>query len=116
MKLFRFAIVSACLAFLALLAHADTVIEEIIARVNNQVITRTEFQKTMEAIKNEPPERGTDTEIPLAERQKNALRDLVDQQLLLDKGKELGITGDTELIKKLDEIRKQMNLDSMEDL
>ena len=100
---------------LAAFAHADTVIEEIIARVNNQVITRTEFQRTMEAMKNEPPERG-DVEQPLAERQKNALRDLIDQQLLLEKGKDLGITGDTELVKKLDEIRKQMNLDSMEDL
>ena len=44
------------------------------------------------------------------------LRDLIDQQLLLQKGKDLGITGDTELIKKLDEMRKQMNLETMEDL
>ena len=34
-----------------------------------------------------------------AEREKDVLRDLIDQQLLLDKGKDLGITGDTELIK-----------------
>ncbi len=104
-----------CLAALAPLAHADTVIEEIIARVNNQVITRTEFQHTLDAMKNEPADRN-DPEQPLAEREKNALRDLIDQQLLLEKGKDLGITGDTELIKKLDEIRKQMNLESMEDL
>jgi peptidyl-prolyl cis-trans isomerase SurA len=44
------------------------------------------------------------------------LRDLIDQQLLLEKGKDLGITADTELIKKLDQMRKEMNLDSMEDL
>jgi peptidyl-prolyl cis-trans isomerase SurA len=44
------------------------------------------------------------------------LRDLIDQQLLLQKGKDLGITGDTELIKRLDEMRKQMNLETMEDL
>jgi peptidyl-prolyl cis-trans isomerase SurA len=104
-----------CVAAFAQWAHADTVIEEIIARVNNQVITRTEFQRTMEAMKNEPPDRA-EPEAPLAEREKNALRDLIDQQLLLEKGKDLGITGDTELVKKLDEIRKQMNLESMEDL
>src|SRR5579884_4013226 len=90
------------IATLALLANADTVIEEIIARVNNQVITRTEFQRTLEAMKSEPPDRQ-DPDIPLAQREKNALRDLIDQQLLLEKGKDLGITGDTELIKKLDE-------------
>ena len=41
---------------------------------------------------------------------------MIDQQLLLQKGKDLGITGDTELIKRLDEMRKQMNLETMEEL
>jgi peptidyl-prolyl cis-trans isomerase SurA len=40
----------------------------------------------------------------------------MDQQLLLDKGKDLGITGDTDLIKQLDQMRKDMKLDSMEAL
>jgi peptidyl-prolyl cis-trans isomerase SurA len=40
----------------------------------------------------------------------------MDQQLLLDKGKDLGITGDTDLIKQLDQMRKEMKLESMEDL
>ena len=51
-----------------------------------------------------------------ADRQRDVLRDLIDQQLLLQKGKDLGINGDTELIKRLDEMRKQMNLETMEDL
>ena len=41
---------------------------------------------------------------------------MIDQQLLLEKGKDLGITADTELIKRLDEMRKEMHMDSMEDL
>ena len=41
---------------------------------------------------------------------------MIDQQLLLSKGKELGITGDAETIRRLDEIRKQNHLDSMEAL
>jgi len=36
--------------------------------------------------------------------------------LLLSKGKELGITGETEVVKRLDDIRKQNHLDSMDDL
>jgi peptidyl-prolyl cis-trans isomerase SurA len=44
------------------------------------------------------------------------LRDLVDQALLLDKAKDLSITGDTELIKQLDQMRKDMKLASLEDL
>ena len=52
----------------------------------------------------------------LEQKKADLLRDLIDKQLLLSKGKELGITGETELIKRLDEIRKQNHLDSLEDL
>jgi len=52
----------------------------------------------------------------VAEKDKDVLRDLIDQQLLLEKGKDLGITADTEVIKRLDEMRKEMKLESMEDL
>ena len=52
-----------------------------------------------------------------AEREKDVLRDLfIDQQLLLEKGKDLGINGDTDLIKREDQMRKEMKLDSIEDL
>jgi peptidyl-prolyl cis-trans isomerase SurA len=44
------------------------------------------------------------------------LRDMIDQQLLLSKGKELGITGDAETMRRLDDIRKQNHLDSMDAL
>ena len=36
--------------------------------------------------------------------------------MLLSKGKDLDITGETELVRRLDEIRKQNHLDTMEDL
>jgi peptidyl-prolyl cis-trans isomerase SurA len=52
----------------------------------------------------------------VAERDKDVLRDLIDQELLLAKGKDMAITADTEVIKKLDEMRKDMKLDSMEEL
>ena len=96
---------------------ADRVIEEIIARVNNQIITRTEFQLSKEQLRQEAQQQDpTHADKIVAEKDKDVLRDLIDQQLLLEKGKDLGITGDTELIKKLDDMRKEMNLDTMEDL
>jgi peptidyl-prolyl cis-trans isomerase SurA len=104
------------LAFGAL-AVADTVIEEIVARVNSDIITRSELRRSREQFINELKERfGPQANDKIAEKEKDALRDLIDQQLLVQKGKDLGITADTELIKKLDEMRKQMNLESMEDL
>ena len=50
------------------------------------------------------------------DREKDLLRDLIDQQLLLQKGQELGINVDTEMVKRLDELRKQMHAESMEDM
>jgi peptidyl-prolyl cis-trans isomerase SurA len=103
---------------LASLAFADsTVIEDIIARVNNQIITRSEFNRAKEQTANELKQQNvSDADPRFKERDKDVLRDLIDQQLLLEKGKDLGISGDTELVKRLDDMRKQMNLESLEDL
>jgi peptidyl-prolyl cis-trans isomerase SurA len=96
---------------------ADTVVEEIIARVNNQIITRSEYQHNKEELKQDAQQQDpANADKLVADREKDVLRDLIDQQLLLDRGKDLGITADTELIKKLDDMRKEMKLDTMEDL
>ncbi len=99
------------------LVYADNVVEEIVARINNQIITLSEFNRSKEQLKQEMQQQDPSNASKLYnERQRDVLRDLIDQQLLLEKGKDLGITADTELIKRLDEMRKQMNLDTMEDL
>jgi len=96
---------------------ADAVVEEIIARVNNEIITRTEYARSRDQLKQEAQQQNpSGADRIVAEKQRDILRDLIDQQLLLQKGKDLGVTGDTELIKRLDEMRKQMNLQSMEEL
>ncbi|MGD0507288.1 MAG: SurA N-terminal domain-containing protein, partial [Terriglobales bacterium] len=96
---------------------ADTVVEEIIARVNNEIVTRSEYVRSRDQLKQEIQQQdAANADRVFADKQRDVLRDLIDQQLLLQKAKDLGITGDTELIKKLDEMRKQMNLESMEDL
>jgi peptidyl-prolyl cis-trans isomerase SurA len=96
---------------------ADQVVEEIVARVNNQIITRSEYLRSKEELRKEAQQQDpVNADKVVADRDKDVLRDLIDQQLLLEKGKELGITAETELIKKLDQMRKDMNLDSMEEL
>ncbi len=93
------------------------VVEEIIARVNNEIITRSEFDRSKDQLRDEVKQQDSkDPDKAYADREKDVLRDLMDQQLLLDKGKDLGITGDTDLIKQLDQMRKDMKLDSMEAL
>jgi peptidyl-prolyl cis-trans isomerase SurA len=106
-----------CVAILPPLLPADTIIEQIIARVNNQIVTRAEYVRSKETLKQEAQQQDpANADKIVQERDKDVLRDLIDQQLLLEKGKDLSITADTELIKRLDQMRKEMHMDSMEDL
>src|SRR5450755_1827735 len=85
------------------LLPADAVVEEIIARINNQIVTRSEYVRSRDQLKQEIQQQEPSTaDKAFNEKQRDVLRDLIDQQLLLQKGKDLGITGDTELIKRLD--------------
>lgn len=91
------------------------VVEDVIVRVNDRIITRSELERSELQLLQEAQHDG----LPAAEleqRQRDLLRDMIDQQLLLSKGKDLGITGDAETVRRLDEIRKQNHLDSMEAL
>ena len=95
----------------------STVVEEIVARINNSIITRADLRKSRDAMVSEVRQQnttGADQEIK--DRDKDVLRDLIDQQLLVQKAAELDINADTEVIKRLDEIRKQMHAESMEDV
>jgi len=105
------------LPLLCLPLTADTVVEEIVARINGEIITRSEFQQSRETVLNELKQKyGAQAEQMFAGQEKDVLRDLIDQRLLVQRGKDLGINPDTEVIKRLDEMRKQMNLASLEEL
>ncbi|HLI64483.1 MAG TPA: peptidylprolyl isomerase [Terriglobales bacterium] len=96
----------------------DTVVEEIVARINDSIITRDDLRKAREQLyaeAHQQPDTAT-AELQAKEHEKDLLRDLIDQQLLLQKAQDLGISADTDLVKRLDDLRKQMHADSMEDL
>jgi peptidyl-prolyl cis-trans isomerase SurA len=97
------------------------VIEEIVARVNNEIITTSELERSREQLREEvrqdcakcPPE---ELAAKSAEKEKDLLRDLIDQSLLAQRGKDMGISVETQVIKRLDEVRVQNGLESMEEL
>lgn len=92
-----------------------TPVEQIIARVNDRVITNSDIVRAQSQLADGSRQGNWSLE-QYNRGEKNLLRDLIDQQLLLSKGKQLGISGDTDLIKRLDEIRKQNHLGSLDDL
>ena len=94
-----------------------TVVEEILARVNNDIISHSELQHSKEEVRQELRQQyGNKADAMFAQRERDLLRDLIDQQLLLQKAKDKGLNADTDLIKRLDEMRKQMNLSSKDEL
>ncbi len=98
------------------------VIEEIVARVNNEVITRSELEHSRagaeDDAKAECQNRCTPEQLKaiVEDTQKNALRNLIDQSLLVQRGKDMSINVEPEVIKQLDQIRIENKLDSMESL
>src|SRR5579859_5662127 len=95
--------------------YGGVIVEDFIARVNDQIITRSDYDRAMKEVDGEARQHGA-TMQQMSEIHKDLLRNLIDQQLWLSKGKELGINGETELVNKLNEIRKQYNLATLEDL
>jgi peptidyl-prolyl cis-trans isomerase SurA len=91
------------------------VVEGVVARVNDQIITRSEYERAEQGILQEALQSKAN-EAELQSRLNNLLRDMIDRQLLLSKGKTLGINCDADVVRQLDEIRKSNHLDSMEAL
>jgi peptidyl-prolyl cis-trans isomerase SurA len=106
----------------AVSAEGGKVVEEIVARVNNEVITRSEFEHSKvtaeEDAKSDCQNRCTPEQLKTLteDRQKNALRDLIDQSLLVQRAKDMGVSVEPEVIKQLDQIRIENKLQSMEAL
>ncbi len=95
--------------------YQGSVVEEIVAMVNDQVISKSDYERAQHEMEQEAQQQGW-TQQQLMQQRRDLLRSLIDKQLLLSKGKELGITGENEVVKRLDEMRKQYHMDSMEDL
>ncbi len=116
MKNFAAKLLLPVLAFgIAAQISADSVVEEIIARVNDQIITRSELQHSRDQVRQELKQQSA-PELEVAKHEKDTLRDLIDQQLLIHKAEDLGLSADAEVVKRLDHMRKEMNLENMEDL
>ena len=96
----------------------NTIVETIVARINSEIITLGELSRQRETLREEVKQRytGISFTTEFSTREKNLLRDLIDNALLIQKGKEEGINAEAETIKQLDATRKQNNLPDMEAL
>jgi parvulin-like peptidyl-prolyl isomerase len=89
------------------------VVEEIIAKVNGEIVTRGELEKQRAVITGELQQQGVigpALQEGVQTRFANALRDQIDQLLLAQKGKELNINVDADLNRRIAEIQSESKI------
>ena len=100
----------------AVCAAADNnvkVVEEIAAKVNGDIITRGELARKRHDIEAEAKRQGLSgarLQQAVDEYAANALRDEIDTLLLVQKGKDLNISVDAEVTRRLAEIQVQQKI------
>lgn len=94
------------------------VIEQIIARVNDSIITSHQYKQALNALHGEikqdcPSCSKEQRNARYEQRKKNVLRDLIDQALLVQRATDDGINVDLAVVRQLDQIRQKYHLASM---
>jgi len=104
-------------------AWSQKKIEQIVARVNSDIILKSDVDRHLDNLRAELAEgiaqkrlSQEEAEKMFMEDQKNALRDLIDRSLLVQLAKEHGETGDLDVFKAMEQLRVERKFATMEDL
>jgi len=107
-------VVAAAFAFAVLCLGANVVVvDEIVARVNGDIISQDELERLTRELAQElkaHQEMGSQLEKDFETRQKDILRDRIDELLLIQKGKELNINVDSEVSKYIANLQRQAKI------
>lgn len=97
---------------------AGKIVERIVARVNNEIITQRQFEREQDKLRTElaPRYSGAELDSQVRQQSKDLLRDLIDQALMVQKAKDLDLNVETDLVKRLDEMRQNFHLATLQDL
>src|SRR3984885_1776095 len=85
---------------------------EIVARVNNDVITLAAYQKAEQALRDEvardcqgcPPDQIA---AQFKDQQKDLLRGMIDESLIVQRAKDMNVNVEPDVNRRLDEVRQQ---------
>lgn len=98
-----------------------TVIEEVVARVNDDIITRSDLDRARTDMQQEVQQDCSgctpdQIQAEITQKEPDLLRNLIDQSLLVQRAKDDDINVDADVVKQLDQIRQENHLDSLEEL
>ena len=95
-------------------------LEEIVAWVNNDIILKSEYERRRAEIREELARsrnlQGAQLDQAFNEQSKIVLQQLIDETLLLQQAKDLGLSAENEIVKTMDRLRQEQKLDSSEAL
>lgn len=104
-------------------AWAQKTIEEIVAKINNEVILKSEYEAAKQQLRQQLAQQaqqqglqGAQLEREFAEQSRHLLRSMIDQILILQKAKDMGLNADLEVIKNMEKLRQEYNFPSLEAL
>lgn len=116
---FRFLPLLLLLAFAAPAAADVVMLEEIVVKVNNGIILRSEYERTLQQnqreVLDDPALTEADRETQLQAREQDALRDMIDHRLLVQKGEELGIPVEAQVLRQRDEIMRRNDIETTDE-
>jgi len=107
------------LVFLAGSAPAQQVVDRIVAQVNNDIITLSDINREMAAIRRDLASRysGAQLEAAIKKAEEEVLEDLIREKLLLQKATELGFGAniDLQVSAYIERMRKESNIKDMQE-
>jgi len=94
------------------------IVNRIIARVNNEIITQRQFERKQQDLRAELAQHysGPELEVQYKEKSSDMLRSMIDEDLLVQKAKDDDINVETDVVKELDQVREENHLGSLQDL
>ncbi|MBV9760742.1 MAG: peptidylprolyl isomerase [Acidobacteriaceae bacterium] len=101
------------LASLCLAADDVAVIDQVVARVNGDIVSQDELQKFTRELGAELKQQGANGaqfQQEFSKREKDILRDRIDELLLIQKGKELNVNVDSDVSKYMANLQRQSSL------
>ncbi len=114
-----------CFSTAALLAFAppalpqgEVLVDRIIARVNEKIITQRQFDLRKQQLRDSLARHysGAELDAQYQAQVKDLLSDMISQDVLVDKAQDDNISVDADVVQRLDQLRKQYGLASIQDL
>jgi peptidyl-prolyl cis-trans isomerase SurA len=95
------------------------IVEEIIAKVNGEVILRSQLENALSELRREveadPEATPAQKQELLARRERGLLSDLIDERLLVEKGEELNVNVEADVLRQRDSIMQRANITDLEE-